>query len=118
MLSFRLNYQDVLLLEDVLTDTIELTGDSLKNLEDDEREEQEQFISRLEHTKEVLSDKRMLGYTELAEKAMGFFWERFKNEGVANPDVEYLLDTLGTDEEDLRWLFNQWGFTEEEDEEE
>lgn len=113
MIVVDLSINDVDKLRSVMSDTLELTEDSLKNVPDEEKEEQEAFVAELRRYKEAFNDSSLYLYTELVEKALGYFWDRFEEEGEDNPDVEYLMDMMSVTEAELALIFEGLGYERE-----
>lgn len=76
--------------------------------EDIAKEEYE--VSHVRTTRKLLQDQRL---QELCERCLSYFWDRLSMEGIDNPDVEWLAEDMGIDEEELVELFHEAGFEEE-----
>ena len=75
--------------------------------EDIAKEEYE--VSHVRTTRKLLQDQ---GLQELCEKCLSYFWDRLSEEGVCNPDVEWLSEEMVLTEQELVELFKQAGFEE------
>ena len=67
-------------------------------------------FAHLRTTRKLLQDQRL---QELCERCLSYFWDRLSIEGTDNPDVEWLAEDMGIDEEELVELFHEAGFEEE-----
>ena len=67
-------------------------------------------FAHLRTTRKLLQDQRL---QELCERCLSYFWDRLSIEGIDNPDVEWLAEDMGIDEEELVELFHEAGFEEE-----
>ena len=67
-------------------------------------------FAHLRTTRKLLQDQRL---QELCERCLSYFWDRLSMEGTDNPDVEWLAEDMGIDEEELVELFHEAGFEEE-----
>ena len=67
-------------------------------------------FAHLKTTRKLLQDQRL---QELCERCLSYFWDRLSIEGTDNPDVEWLAEDMGIDEEELVELFHEAGFEEE-----
>lgn len=67
-------------------------------------------FAHLKTTRKLLQDQRL---QELCERCLSYFWDRLSTEGIDNPDVEWLAEDIGIDEEELVELFKEAGFEEE-----
>ena len=67
-------------------------------------------FAHLRTTRKLLRDQRL---QELCERCLSYFWDRLSMEGIDNPDVEWLAEDMGIDEEELVELFHEAGFEEE-----
>ena len=67
-------------------------------------------FAHLRTTRKLLQDQRL---QELCERCLSYFWDRLSMEGIDNPDVEWLAEDMGIDEEELVELFHEVGFEEE-----
>ena len=62
------------------------------------------------HIRTVRSLLNDLSLQELCEKCLSYFWDRLSEEGLDNPDVEYLAEEMGLSERELRLLFMEAGY--------
>lgn len=113
MLVVNLSINDVEKLVGVLQDTLELTEDSVGKVTEEDLEEQEAFVAELRRYREAFNDSSLYLYTELVEKVLGYFWDRFEEEGGDNPDVEYLMDMMSVTEAELALIFEGLGYEKE-----
>ena len=67
-------------------------------------------FAHLRTTRKLLQDQRL---QELCERCLAYFWDRLSMEGIDNPDVEWLAEDMGIDEEELVELFHEAGVEEE-----
>ena len=67
-------------------------------------------LAHIRTTKALMKDQSL---QELCERCLSYFWDRLSEEGTDNPDVEWLADGMGIDEEELKILFREAGFKEE-----
>ena len=67
-------------------------------------------FAHLRTTRKLLQDQRL---QELCERCLSYFWDRLSMEGIDNPDIEWLAEDMGLDEEELIELFKEAGFEEE-----
>ena len=67
-------------------------------------------FAHLRTTRKLLRDQRL---QELCERCLSYFWDRLSMEGIDNPDIEWLVEDMGLDEEELIELFHEAGFEEE-----
>lgn len=76
-------------------------------------EDKDCVLDSIQTTRETLTKIKDQSLQELAERCMSYFWDRLSNEGIDNPDVEWLAASMGIDDEDeLLTLFIQAGFEE------
>lgn len=87
------------------------TCDSLKDMGFPrvELEANEYELAHIRTTRTLIKDMRL---QELCEVCLSYFWDRLKEEGIDNPDVEYVADMIGIDEEELKMLFKEAGYEE------
>lgn len=108
MKVFRIGDGEVTLINEAL-DILEESYDGL--LKDELEPEEEAGIhydlAHVRATKSLLKDMRL---QELCEVCLSYFWDRFSEEGVDNPDAEYVIDAMGIDECELRMLFKEAGY--------
>ena len=74
------------------------------------KEEMEYREAHIRTTCKIIKDQRL---QELCERCLSYFWDRLSIEGTDNPDVEWLAEDMGIDEEELVELFHEAGFEEE-----
>ena len=74
------------------------------------KEEFEYREAHIRTTCKIIKDQRL---QELCERCLSYFWDRLSIEGIDNPDVEWLAEDMGIDEEELVELFHEAGFEEE-----
>lgn len=74
------------------------------------KEEFEYREAHIRTTCKIIKDQRL---QELCERCLSYFWDRLSIEGTDNPDVEWLAEDMGIDEEELVELFHEAGFEEE-----
>ena len=74
------------------------------------KEEFEYKEAHIRTTCKIIKDQRL---QELCERCLSYFWDRLSIEGTDNPDVEWLAEDMGIDEEELVELFHEAGFEEE-----
>lgn len=77
--------------------------------------QQDQGLSEYDraHARTTLTLMKDMRLQELCEVCLSYFWDRLKEEGVDNPDVEYVADMIGVDEEELKLLFKEAGYEED-----
>lgn len=98
----------------VIKDALEYYGGTYELQVSNEKDPQvraaaEYEASHIRTTHTLLKDMRL---QELCERCLSYFWDRFSEEGIDNPDVEYLADEMGIDEYELRELFREAGYEE------
>ena len=74
------------------------------------KEEFEYKEAHIRTTCKIIKAQRL---QELCERCLSYFWDRLSIEGTDNPDVEWLAEDMGIDEEELVELFHEAGFEEE-----
>ena len=68
-------------------------------------------FTHLRTTRKLLQDQRL---QELCEKCLSYFWDRLIDGGSAEwSEIDYLVDDMGIDDEELVELFKEAGFEEE-----
>ena len=73
------------------------------------KEEFEYREAHIRTTCKIIKDQRL---QELCEKCLSYFWDRLSEEGVCNPDVEWLSEEMVLTEQELMELFKEAGFEE------
>lgn len=110
MKVFNIGNSEVLALEMSLETMLIVMEDQLKSGEDGvDPKELEYNIAHTRTTLKLMKDQRL---QELCERCLSYFWDRLSEEGIDNPDVEYLADEMGATEEELRELFREAGYEE------
>ena len=67
-------------------------------------------FAHLRTTRKLLRDQRL---QELCERCLSYFWDRLSMEGIDNPDIEWLVEDMGLDEDEMKEIFKEAGFEEE-----
>ena len=68
-------------------------------------------FAHLRTTRKLLQDQRL---QELCERCLSYFWDRLIDGGSAEwSEIDYLVDDMGIDDEELVELFHEAGFEEE-----
>lgn len=108
MKVFRIGNGEVSILNEALDALEEANEVLLKDeLEPMEEADVEYTLAHIRTTKALLKDMRL---QELCEVCLSYFWDRLNEEGIDNPDVEYVADAIGIDEEELKMLFKEAGY--------
>lgn len=74
-----------------------------------ELEANEYELAHIRTTRTLMQDQSL---QELCERCLSYFWDRLSEEGLDNPDVEWLTEDMGLNERELKMLFNEAGFEE------
>ena len=87
------------------------TDNGMIQAEQDEKtkEEMKYKEAHIRTTCRLVKDMRL---QELCEKCLSYFWDRLSEEGVCNPDVEWLSEEMVLTEQELMELFKEAGFEE------
>ena len=111
MKVFRIGNSEVSIIEEAL-DYLGGTYNQMIQGEEDKKlkEELEYREAHIRTTCKIIKDQRL---QELCERCLSYFWDRLSIEGIDNPDVEWLAEDMGIDEEELVELFHEAGFEEE-----
>lgn len=100
---------------DIIEEALDYLGGTYKQMlqvEQDKKlkEEFEYKEAHIRTTCKLIKDMRL---QELCERCLSYFWDRLSMEGIDNPDVEWLAEDMGIDDEELIELFKEAGFEEE-----
>ena len=100
---------------DIIEEALDYLGGTYNQMiqgEEDKKlkEEFEYKEAHIRTTCKIIKDQRL---QELCERCLSYFWDRLSIEGIDNPDVEWLAEDMGIDEEELVELFHEAGFEEE-----
>ena len=100
---------------DIIEEALDYLGGTYNQMIQGEEDKKlkEEFEYREAHirtTCKIIKDQRL---QELCERCLSYFWDRLSIEGIDNPDVEWLAEDMGIDEEELVELFHEAGFEEE-----
>lgn len=100
---------------DIIEEALDYLGGTYNQMIQGEEDKKlkEEFEYREAHirtTCKIIKDQRL---QELCERCLSYFWDRLSMEGIDNPDVEWLAEDMGIDEEELVELFHEAGFEEE-----
>lgn len=95
-----------------------LEKEAQKALKCSDEDVYEEACTSLVHISTITKKMEDYRLQELCERCLSYFWDRLVNEGVDNPDVEYLADDMGISEEELKSLFLEAGYEEDMYEEE
>ena len=100
---------------DIIEEALDYLGGTYNQMiqgEEDKKlkEEFEYKEAHIRTTCKIIKDQRL---QELCERCLSYFWDRLSIEGTDNPDVEWLAEDMGIDEEELVELFHEAGFEEE-----
>lgn len=100
---------------DIIEEALDYLGGTYNQMiqgEEDKKlkEEMEYREAHIRTTCKIIKDQRL---QELCERCLSYFWDRLSIEGTDNPDVEWLAEDMGIDEEELVELFHEAGFEEE-----
>lgn len=116
MLVLNIMNSDVELLKEALDGLAEASRMQLKEeLEPEVEIGTENTVVRCERIKDWYIGNNWMRKGELVERCLSYFWDRLSAEGIDNPDVEWLAEDMGVDEEELKELFNELGYTEDEE---
>lgn len=110
MKVFRIGNSEVSIIEEALSHKEDVYSQLLK-------EETKEHIKRdleyeLAHVRTIRTLIRDQSLQELCERCLSYFWDRLSEEGLDNPDVEWLAEDMGLNERELKMLFNEAGFEE------
>lgn len=108
MKVFRIGNSEVTAIEMALESVLEVMKSQLENKEEGiDPRDLEYTIAHTRTTLALLKDQSL---QELCEKCLSYFWDRLSEEGLSNPDVEYLAEEMGLSERELRLLFMEAGY--------
>ena len=111
MKVLNIGTSEVKVIEESLEMLEDIHSNTLKNAMDkEERKGVEYELAHVRTTRKLLQDQRL---QELCEKCLSYFWDRLSEEGVCNPDVEWLSEEMVLTEQELMELFKEAGFEEE-----
>lgn len=111
MKVFNIGTSEVSIIEEALSHKEDLYRKLLQdNMSDGARRDIEYELAHVRTTHTLMKDMRL---QELCEVCLSYFWDRLKEEGIDNPDVEYVADMIGIDEEELKMLFKEAGYEED-----
>ena len=112
MKVFRIGTSEVRLIEEALEVLEDINSNALKNVMDSKEKEIVNYnISHMRTTRKLLSDCSL---QELCERCLSYFWDRLIDGGSAEwPEIDYLADDMGINDEELIELFHEAGFEEE-----
>ena len=99
------------LIDEALKEYQESMEEHLDMLEEEDVLEAQYDIAHIKTTRTLLQRQRL---QELCERCLSYFWDRLSIEGIDNPDVEWLADNMGIENEELIELFEAAGFEKEE----
>lgn len=111
MKVFRIGNSEV----EIIKDAVEYYGGEYELQAQNEKNPHDREVAEYEaaHIRTVRSLLNDLCLQELCERCLSYFWDRLKEEGLDNPDVEWLADEMGINEEELKLLFREAGYEEE-----
>lgn len=111
MRVFRIGNSEVSIIKESLSHKEDLYNKLLKEESSEGiRKDIEYELAHVRTTQALMQDRSL---QELCERCLSYFWDRFKEEGLDNPDVEWLADEMGINEEELKLLFMEAGYEEE-----
>ena len=99
---------------EIIKESLDYLGGTYNGMiqaEQDEKtkEEMKYKEAHIRTTGRLVKDMRL---QELCEKCLSYFWDRLSEEGVCNPDVEWLSEEMVLTEQELMELFKEAGFEE------
>lgn len=99
---------------EIIKESLDYLGGTYNGMiqaEQDEKtkEEMKYKEAHIRTTCRLVKDMRL---QELCEKCLSYFWDRLSEEGVCNPDVEWLSEEMVLTEQELMELFKEAGFEE------
>lgn len=114
MLVLNIKNSDV----DIIKEALEGLEECSRNQLDEELDPEveiatENTIQRCEFLRRYYIGDNWIQRGELVEKCLGYFWDRFKEEGIESPEIEYLMDDMGLEEWEFRDLFMALGYEED-----
>ena len=99
---------------EIIKESLDYLGGTYNGMiqaEQDEKtkEEMKYKEAHIRTTCRLVKDMRL---QELCEKCLSYFWDLLSEEGVCNPDVEWLSEEMVLTEQELMELFKEAGFEE------
>ena len=99
---------------EIIKESLDYLGGTYNGMiqaEQDEKtkEEMKYKEAHIRTTGRLVKDMRL---QELCEKCLSYFWDRLSEEGVCNPDVEWVSEEMVLTEQELMELFKEAGFEE------
>ena len=111
MKVFRIGNSEVSIIEEALSHKEDVYSQLLKEeTKENIKRDLEYELAHVRTIGKLIKDQRL---QELCERCLSYFWDRLSIEGIDNPDVEWLAEDMGIDEEELVELFHEAGFEEE-----
>lgn len=102
---------------DIIGEALDYLGGTYNKMiqgEEDKKlkEDLEYREAHIRTTVKLLKDQRL---QELCERCLSYFWDRLIDGGSAEwSEIDYLVDDMGINDEELVALFHEAGFEEEE----
>lgn len=116
MLVLNVMGSDVEVIKEALDGLAEASRMQLKEeLEPEVEIATENTIVRCERIKDWYIGNNWMRKGELVERCLSFFWEMYKDFDGFDDTMTELMDDMGIDEEELKDLFNELGYTEDEE---
>lgn len=111
MRVFKIGNSEVSIIEEALSHKEDLYRNLVrKESKENIRRDLEYEAAYIRNTKTLMKDQSL---QELCEICLSYFWDRLISEGIDNPDIEWLSETMGITENELVKLFREAGFEEE-----
>ena len=99
------------LIDEALKEYQESMEEHLDMLEEEDVLSTQYDIAHIATTRVLLKRQRL---QELCERCLSYFWDRLIDGGSAEwAEIDYLVDDMGIDDEELVELFKEAGFEEE-----
>lgn len=95
------------IIEEALEAYQEIMEEHLDMLEEEDVLTTQQDIDLIKTTRKLLQEQRL---QELCERCLSYFWDEYQMTG----DFGDLVDDMGVDEEEMKEMFKEAGFGEEE----
>lgn len=117
MLVLNISVREAELLKGELEGCRDMAQEMYDNAGDDETEKviRKDEIKTLDHIIEEGLDDNWVRRGELVERCLSYFWEMYKDFDGFDDTMTELMDDMGIDEEELKDLFNELGYTEDEE---
>ena len=77
----------------------EIMEEHLDMLEEEDVLTTQQDIDLIKTTRKLLQEQRL---QELCERCLSYFWDRFEDMGCFSDEIEWLMEDMGVDEEEMK----------------